>query len=72
MAVVTRRSRLTGRANSREVAADAARIAEWDAMGRPAPFVQDYFPELDEEDREFLLTGITPEEWEELVEPEGG
>jgi|TARA_R110000765_G_scaffold322798_1_gene414531 hypothetical protein len=30
------------------------------------PLLKKYFPELSEEDREFLLTGITPEEWAEF------
>lgn len=29
--------------------------------------VQDAFPHLKPHEREFLLTGMTPEEWDELV-----
>lgn len=32
--------------------------------------IQDAFPRLTAEQREFLLTGITPEEWETLKEEE--
>ena len=28
--------------------------------------IQDAFPHLNFEEREFILTGITPEEWDEL------
>ena len=28
--------------------------------------IQDVFPELSADDREFLLTGLTPEDWEKL------
>jgi len=32
--------------------------------------IQDVFPELSAGDREFIMTGITDEEWETLKEPE--
>jgi hypothetical protein len=28
--------------------------------------VQNVFPDLSDDDREFIMTGITPEEWDEL------
>lgn len=28
--------------------------------------IQDVFPKLSSDDREFLMTGITPDEWDEL------
>jgi hypothetical protein len=40
--------------------------AYWAYMdGRDDRFIQDVFPDLSASDREFLLSGITPEEWEE-------
>ena len=30
--------------------------------------VQDVFPELNSEQREFLITGITPDEWKKAIE----
>lgn len=36
---------------------------EWKAKKKP---VQEVFPELDADAREFLLTGMTPDEWYEL------
>ena len=33
--------------------------------------IQEIFPELTADQREFLLTGITPEEWEQATNPEG-
>ena len=32
--------------------------------------VQDAFPDLDADAREFLMTGITPEEWAETFPPD--
>jgi hypothetical protein len=42
------------------------------AEGRHTQFIQVLFPNMSPEDREFLLTGITPEEWNNLFgdEPE--
>ena len=37
--------------------------ADWDLGGK---LVQNAFPYLNAEQREFLMTGITPEEWEQL------
>ena len=71
MAKFTRVSGLTGRHNTRAIDVDPARVKEWDLLGTAAPHVQVAFPELSEDDREFLLNGITPEEWDELLGPEG-
>lgn len=38
------------------------RLAEW---RKPGNLIQDVFPELSADEREFLMTGITPEEWDE-------
>ena len=34
----------------------------------PNAMVQDAFPDMSPEDREFLMTGITPQEWKELFD----
>ena len=70
MARLTRISRLTGRHNSREIDVDPGRVKKWDLLGTAAPLVQVAFPDLDDDDREFLLNGTTPEEWDELMGPE--
>ena len=64
---VPRRSNLTGRVNVMAFDAETAgRIHEWLAMDRDArPFVQNAFPALADDEREFLLTGVTPKEWGE-------
>jgi len=38
---------------------------------QPNPMVQDAFPKMNAEDREFLMTGITPAEWNAMF-PKGG
>jgi hypothetical protein len=32
--------------------------------------IQDVFPNLDKEEREFLMTGYTPEDWAKMFPPE--
>jgi len=40
---------------------------QWDTWCAPnPPFVQDLFPHLNTEEREFILTGYTPEDWEAI------
>ena len=48
-------------------------VAVWLAnriQRKPNPMVQDTFPAMNKEDREFLMTGITPEEWNRIF-PQG-
>lgn len=40
------------------------------AMGEKTGMIQDVFPELNDEDREFLKTGITPTQWNQLFPPQ--
>ena len=43
----------------------AIRISEWLQMDRPVrPLIQRAFPDLSADDREFILTGVSPEEWD--------
>ena len=74
MAMFRRVSSLTGRWNAREIDVDPARVIIWDVLklGDAAALVQDAFPDLGDDDREFLLTGVTPEEWDELLGTEDG
>jgi len=43
-------------------------IAHWMylRMSGRAPMVQDAFPNMDKDDREFLISGITPTEWNQM------
>ena len=48
---------------------DAFDIARWMWERRTknkSPMIQDAFPEMDKEDREFLMSGITPAEWSNM------
>lgn len=58
---VTRTSPFTGQTNSREIPVTQAQIDLW----RLGVLIQDAMPDTSPEDREFIKTGITPEEWGE-------
>ena len=58
--IVTRRNSLSGKIHSMDLPITFEQIAAWKAGG----LVQDVFPDLDPVDREFIINGITPEDWE--------
>lgn len=57
---ITRTSCMTNVTHSLEMDVTEEQIAAWKADGR---MIQDYFPQLTPDEREFILSGITPEEW---------
>lgn len=60
-------TRVDGKVASMEIPVAASKILKW--FGTPKtvrPFAQDYFQELNASQREFLISGITPEEWDEM------
>ena len=63
LSAVTAKSALTGRICEREIPATPYDIREWMYGGET---IQAAFPDLSPEDREFLLTGSTPSEWDDL------
>jgi hypothetical protein len=59
---ITKTSKLTGAVHTREIAVTGDQIAELNDSKRTR-LIQHICPHLDAEDREFLMTGITSEEW---------
>jgi len=39
--------------------------------GHPTPLIQEAFPEMSAEDREFIQSGITPEAWAKVIAEDG-
>jgi len=75
MIQVTRLSVLTRKMNTMELPISQEHLDIYDTVGDI--LVQDAFPNLDKEQREFLISGITPQEWnntfgEEEDDDEGG
>lgn len=62
---VSARSSITGQVNTRDIPAWAIKIKQW--MDDKTKNIQDVFPNLSDDDREFLITGITPEEWDKFI-----
>jgi phage-related protein len=65
--IVTRRSDFTGCVHSLDLPVTQEQLARFE---RGDGYVQTIFPGLNNEQREFLLTGVTPDEWAEFVGPE--
>ena len=60
--LITKKSIISGAINSREIDISPEDLRRWEAGGI---LIQDAFPHLSDEDREFLMTGILPDEWDE-------
>ena len=59
---ITRRSMLTGTERTIDIPVTHTQLARWQA----GELIQHVMPELSSEEREYLITGITPEEMEML------
>jgi hypothetical protein len=57
---VTRTSRLTGVTRTRDLDITPEQVAAYQRGAR----VQHAFPHLSDDDREFWISGITPDEWD--------
>jgi hypothetical protein len=59
-------SPLSGTVNERDIDVTAEQIQWWHG----GALIQDVMPNLSADDREFLMTGITPEEWAANIDEE--
>ena len=59
---IDRTNPFTGKTNSMDLPVSPAQIARW----QNGALIQDAFPNLTPEQRDFILTGLTPEEWDAL------
>jgi len=63
---ITRVSQLSGITHTRDIAITAAELKNWlEGMK-----IQEAMPHLSNSDREFILSGITDEEWEDAFRTE--
>lgn len=65
---VTRVSIITGKEHTLVLPVAHERIANW-IDGKDSRLIQEAFPELSDDEREFLLTGATREEWDRFNPP---
>ena len=59
MISITKRSPFSGRTSSMKIDTTDAAIAAWEG----GMLIQDAMPNLNADEREFIMTGITPYEW---------
>lgn len=64
---ITRTSILTGVTRTRDMEITKEQVQAWES----GTLAQDAFPHLDADEREFIMTGITAEEWDSMVSEEG-
>ena len=50
------------RDNTREIGVSQSQLDRWKA----GELIQNVMPHLSADDREFLMTGLTPKDWEEM------
>lgn len=70
MITIEKKSDFTGQTNSMEIPLSEEEYQESYSRFISGSFVQDAFPTLTPNQREFILTGTTPEEWDRLFPDE--
>jgi len=63
---ITRKSVLTGAVHTKDIDITQQQYSDY----IDGALAQEAFPHLSAEDREFIISGATPEEWKELMEEE--
>jgi hypothetical protein len=62
--LIKRTSRITGLTHIREIPVTQEQLDLWRKDG---VVIQNAMPNISPEDREFIISGITPEEWKQYV-----
>jgi hypothetical protein len=60
--IITRTSTLSGHISSMDIDVTLEQMASWEQ----GELVQNAMPNLSADEREFIMTGITPTEWNEM------
>ena len=61
--LVHKKSTVSGRVNSMLLPTTQGKIEYWIESGK---LIQDVMPDLNDNQREFLMSGITPREWNDM------
>lgn len=64
--LIQRTNPLTGKVNTREIDCTPEQLKAWEA----GALIQNVMPHLSADDREFMISGCTPEDWAILTGPE--
>ena len=60
--IITRTSTISGHTSSMDIDVTLEQMASWEQ----GELVQNAMPNLSADEREFIMTGITPTEWNEM------
>ena len=60
--IIYRRSLISGKTNTMDLPVTKEQVREWQDGG----LIQNVFPDLTPDEREFIQTGITPFEWQQV------
>ncbi len=66
--IITKKSVFSGITRSLDLPVTQKQLNRFATRIKTGEYVQDIFPDLSPDDREFILSGITPEEWDEVIE----
>ena len=66
MVLVKRISPLTGLENEMMLDITSEQVEEWNRPNNERRLIQDIFSNLSEDEREFIQTGYTPNDWKEM------
>lgn len=64
---LTKTSMITGNLHTVELPITEQELAAYQAQRRFGKSIQDYFPQLTPAQREFIMTGITDDEWQKYI-----
>lgn len=62
--IITRKDPFSGKTNTMDLDITEDQLEAWKA----GQLIQNAFPKLDADQREFLMTGIMPDTWDELYD----
>ena len=65
--LITKTSILSGKTRTKEINVNQSQIDKWVA----GMLIQDAMPNVSVDEREFIMTGSTPEEWDSYFNEEG-
>jgi hypothetical protein len=63
---ITKTSPVTGKMNTREIDVTLEQLTYWN----DGALIQNVMPNISKQDREFIMTGSTPEDWESMFSEE--
>lgn len=61
--IITRKSLISGEVHHREIQVSSDQLDKW----KSGQNIQEACPDLSADDREFIMTGSIPEEWDSLT-----